>query len=83
MTAATVIAVWLALGVLGSALALEFCFRRNRNHPTDVEVGDILFGIVVAVFGPINFAVGCFFAIEWIVSGSVDTRRIVFKRKMH
>lgn len=75
------IAVWYASGLLGSFLALNYWWRRNRECPLDIDVGDILFGSFLAIFGPVNLLVGALFFASWVFGCLVDTRRTVFKAR--
>ena len=79
MTVAAIVG-WYVLGLIGSALALEFLHRRDRRLPTDIDVGDIIFGCVMALFGPITFLVGCVFFVGWVVGGLTNTHRVVLRK---
>lgn len=77
------LAAWYAAGLLGSYLSLEFLFRRNRDQPLDIEVGDVVAGLFLALAGPINLIVGIIFLIAYLVGGVIDMQRTVFKRHSH
>lgn len=74
---------WYASGILGSVLALEFGFRRNRDMSLDIDAGDIIFGLFVAIIGPLNLIAGIIFLVAYGIGGVIDTRRTVFKRHSH
>lgn len=82
MTIVGIVLAWYASGLVGSALSLEFCFRRNGFS---ITVGDIWFGLVTALTGPMCLVAGVFFFIGWVfsrVSGQVFGQkgdRVVFK----
>jgi hypothetical protein len=64
MTIVVGLAGWYLLGLAGSALSLEFCFRRG-SWPMPITVGDIVFGAFMALTGPISLVVGMLFFIGW------------------
>lgn len=74
---------WYASGLLGSYLSLEFLFRRNRETPLDIEVGDVIAGMFLALTGPLNLIVGIIFLIAHLVGGVIDIQRTIFKRHSH
>ncbi len=71
---------WYFSGLIGSALWTEFFFRRCRSHSFDITVADLIFAAVLALAGPINLIVGCFFLIGWVIGGIIKTDRVVFQR---
>lgn len=73
-----VIVAWFASGLVGSFLVLNYGWRLNRNYPLDIDVGDILAGLVAALAGPINLLIGIVFFIAWVFAGAVDMSRVVF-----
>ena len=79
MTLALIVG-WCVLGLAGSALSSEFHVRRNRTWPHDIDVGEVIFGCVVALFGPFNFIVGCVFLVGWMIGGIVDTKHVIFRK---
>ncbi len=71
---------WYVLGLAGSALSAEFLTRRNRTWARDIDVGEIIFGCLMALFGPVNFIVGCIFFAAWVAGGIVKFDRVVFRK---
>ncbi len=71
---------WYVLGLAGSALSAEFLTRRSRTWPRDIDVGDVIFSCVLALFGPVTFIVGCMFFIGWVIGGIVNIDRVVFRK---
>ncbi len=79
MTIALVVG-WYVLGLAGSALALEFLTRRNRTWSRDIDVGDIIFGCLMALLGPMNLIIGLMFFVGWVIGGIVKTDRVIFRK---
>lgn len=72
--------IWYVLGLVGSALALEFLYRRNREYPMDIHIDDVCFGCFMALSGPLNFAIGIIIFVTWLLGGLVKTNRVVFRK---
>ncbi len=80
MVIVSMIIAWYVSGLAGSALSAEFLTRRNRTWPRDIDVGDVIFGCLMALFGPFTFIVGCIFLGAWVIGWIVNTRRVIFRK---
>ena len=80
MLVAALVIGWYVFGLAGSALVLEFSWRRSRSFPLDIDVGDIVFGCVMAILGPMNFLIGFVFFIVWAIGGLIETRHVIFRK---
>lgn len=82
MEAAVLIILWLVSGVAGSALTMEFFWRRG-SRPLDVDIADLGFFGLMSIFGPVNLAVGVLFLIGFLYRKAfrftgIDTSQVVF-----
>lgn len=70
------VTAWVALGMIGAAVSLEFGFRRDG---LDITTDDVFFALVVAtIFGPANLVVATVYVIGWLLPKG-GGRRVVFK----
>lgn len=60
-----IVAAWVACGVAGSAIALEFGWRRRG---LGVTVGDLIFHSILAVAGPFTLVVGIIIGIHGAIT---------------
>ncbi len=72
--------LWFVPGLLGSYLSLEFGWRRGP-YPLDVDIGDLILGCFLALFGIMNLICGLVFFFGWVLRNTVNTKRVVFRRK--
>lgn len=61
MTVALFIAIWLAIGAIGSFLTLWFWWRDEL----EITVAEVLIGACISILGPINLLVGILFFVAW------------------
>jgi hypothetical protein len=80
MSAASAFLVWYAVGLIGSALCLEFGVRRDGR---DVTLRDIYSGLRWAFLAPIPLFTGILYFITWAVEKIPfpPLDRVIFKAK--
>ncbi|MBB4192820.1 hypothetical protein [Rhizobium aethiopicum] len=79
------VAIWLGIGAAGSALSVEFFWRRG-SFPMDVDLTDVGFFSVMAILGPINLIIGFLFALGWLFrkalkSSGIDPQAKILKAR--
>ncbi|TDH35736.1 hypothetical protein E2A64_10400 [Pseudohoeflea suaedae] len=72
------ILAWYACGLVGSALAVEFSFRRRGF---DIDISLLVCVALLAALGPLNMLVGAFFTFTYFISGFVDFDRVILKAR--
>lgn len=71
--------IWWAVGAIGSALTLEFYFRRDG---LDIKVADIVMGGLIAITGPVALGVGIAFTVWVLISPVINADRVVFRGRV-
>lgn len=75
-----VLAAWYAVGCAGSLLTFGLWWRDTL----DVEGADVLFGLGMALLGPVNLLVGLAFTATWALKRAFPAKTlstVVWKRK--
>lgn len=70
MTIVFVIA-WIVAGMIGGGLALEFAYRRDREHPIDITAELIPVFFILALLGPFSLVIGVAIFAIWLVKGII------------
>lgn len=73
---------WYVTGVIGSTLALGFVGEQECFGADGATLRDVLFGLFIAILGPLNLAVGFLgFFLPWWLGRKINFDKVIIKQR--